>query len=117
MNDVLASLEALKDNEYIVVLFLILFADLLTGWAKAFVAKKYNSSVDRKGQTVRILVFVLAIVLNPLFCAIGHVEFWNLYVIGNVVYHAGSLVENLSALGVPIPEVITKFIDDKKKEL
>lgn len=85
------------------------FADILTGFAQAQVNGKKNSSVMRKGF-YRKLGELGAIILTWVVCIaldLGDTipTAASIYVVFMEIL---SIMENLQAMGVPIPEFITK---------
>ena len=93
------------------------FIDVVTGYGKAIIGKKYNSSIDTTGWVKRIIMVLVLVMLFPLnsFEQLGNV--YSLFVVGFNITAAGSVLENLVALGVPIPDAISKYIADEKKKL
>lgn len=112
----LATREVVNDFGFDVFIALT-FIDVIAGYGKAIVGKKYNSSVDTAGWVKRIVMVLVLMVLYPLT---GFEELHNIYplfVVGFNITAAGSVLENLVALGVPIPDAISKYIADEKKKL
>jgi len=93
------------------------FIDVVTGYGKAIIGKKYNSSIDTSGWVKRIIMVLVLVMLFPLngFEQLSNV--YSLFVVGFNITAAGSVLENLVALGVPIPDIISKYIADEKKKL
>ena len=112
----LATRDVINDFGFDVFMALT-FIDVVTGYGKAIVGKKYNSSIDTSGWVKRIIMVLVLVMLFPLT---GFKELHNIYplfVVGFNITAAGSVLENLVALGVPIPDAISKYIADEKKKL
>ena len=113
---ILATRDVINDFGFDVFMALT-FIDVVTGYGKAIIGKKYNSSVDTAGWVKRIIMVLVLIMLFPLT---GFEQLHNIYplfVVGFNITAAGSVLENLVALGVPIPDAISKYIADEKKKL
>ena len=112
----LATRDVINDFGFDVFVGLI-FIDVVTGYGKAIIAKKYNSSIDTSGWVKRIIMVLVLVMLFPLngFEQLNNV--YSLFVVGFNITAAGSVLENLVALGVPIPDAISKYIADEKKKL
>lgn len=102
------------------IIALIIFAiiDYITGVTAAIFAKQLNSEVGFKGITKKVLLFAIVAVANIL----------DQYVIGSgaicrsatiLFYLANeglSILENVSEIGIPIPEKLKTILDQLKEE-
>lgn len=113
---ILATRDVINDFGFDIFVALM-FIDVVTGYGKALVGKKYNSSIDTSGWVKRIIMVLILVILFPLnqFEELNTV--YPLFVVGFNITTAGSVLENLVALGVPVPDVISKYIADEKKKL
>lgn len=113
---ILAARDVINDFGFDVFMGLT-FIDVVTGYGKAIIGKKYNSSIDTSGWVKRIIMVLVLVMLFPLnnFEQLDNV--YSLFVVGFNITAAGSVLENLVALGVPIPDAISKYIADEKKKL
>lgn len=109
--------QGLNDNPMFIGLIGIMLVDIVSGYSKAFASKSYNSTVDSRGWLKRANTLFVLIVGYPLLRMAQLDSLWTAFLALSVVTNAGSVVENLTALGVPLPEQITKFLDSKKTEL
>lgn len=91
--------------------------DVVSGYSKALVSKKYNSTIDSRGWLKRSNTLLVLIVGYPLLQMANLEWIWTSFLTLSVIANAGSVVENLTALGVPIPEAITKYLDNNKTKL
>lgn len=113
---ILATRDVINDFGFDVFMGLT-FIDVVTGYGKAIIGKKYNSSIDTTGWVKRIVMVLVLVMLFPLngFERLNNV--YSLFVVGFNITAAGSVLENLVALGVPIPDAISKYIANEKKKL
>lgn len=95
----------------------ITLVDVVTGYGKAIVGKKYNSSIDTLGWVKRMVMVLVLVMLFPLTGYNELANVYSLFLVGFNITAAGSVLENLVALGVPIPDAISKYIADEKKKL
>ena len=91
--------------------------DVVSGYSKALVSKKYNSTIDSRGWLKRSNTLLVLSVGYPLLQMANLEWIWTSFLTLSVIANAGSVVENLTALGVPIPEAITKYLDNNKTQL
>lgn len=91
--------------------------DVVSGYSKALISKKYNSTIDSRGWLKRSNTLIVLVVGYPLLRMANLDWVWTSFLTLSVIANAGSVVENLTALGVPIPEAITKYLDNNKTQL
>lgn len=91
--------------------------DVVSGYSKALISKKYNSTIDSRGWLKRSNTLIVLVVGYPLLRMANLDWVWTSFLTLSVIANAGSVVENLTALGVPIPEAITKYLDNNKTSL
>ena len=91
--------------------------DVVSGYSKALISKKYNSTIDSRGWLKRSNTLIVLVVGYPLLRMANLDWVWTSFLTLSVIANAGSVVENLTALGVPIPEAITKYLDNNKIQL
>lgn len=113
---ILAARDVINDFGFDVFMGLT-FIDVVTGYGKAIIGKKYNSSIDTTGWVKRIIMVLVLVMLFPLNSFEQLANVYSLFVVGFNITAAGSVLENLVALGVPIPDAISKYIADEKKKL
>lgn len=93
------------------------FVDILTGFAKAYIWKKVDSSVTFRGVTKKILVWIVLGLLqlfNQVFPG------FNMMQIGASFYllwEMQSIIENLAEMGVPIPRGVVEAIAANKRSV
>ena len=99
----------------------IIVFDIITGLAKAWVTKTINSTIGRRGLIEHLIVLVLVVTVYPYLIYIGFEEVATAFIIFFIATYGVSLIENLSAIGVPFPkglkrrlEKIRDAFDDKE---
>ena len=107
----------LVKDVYIHAFTLIIVLDVLTGLAKAFVTKKLNSTVNRRGLIEHGIVAIMCITVYPYMLYLGFNEFATVFLLFFTVGYCLSLIENLSALGVPFPTWLKKRLEKLRDEL
>lgn len=107
----------LAKDVYIHAFTLVIFLDILTGMAKAWVTKKLNSTVNRKGLIEHGIVAIMCITVYPYMLYLGFNEFATAFLLFFTVGYCLSLIENLSALGVPFPAGLKRRLEKLRDEL
>ena len=107
----------LVTDVYIHAFTLMILLDVITGVAKAFVTKSLNSTINRRGLIEHIIVCVMCITVYPYLLYLGFSEIATAFLLFFTLSYCLSLVENLSALGVPFPTGIRKRLEKLRDEL
>lgn len=107
----------LVKDVYIHAFTLVIFLDVLTGMAKAWVTKSLNSTVSRRGLIEHVIVAIMCITVYPYMLYLGFNEFATAFLLFFTVSYCVSLIENLSALGVPFPTGLKKRLEKLRDEL
>ena len=107
----------LVKDVYIHAFTLVVFLDVFTGIAKAFVTKKLNSTINRRGLIEHIIVCVMCITVYPYWLYLGFNEIATAFLLFFTLSYCLSLIENLSALGVPFPTGLKKRLEKLRDEL
>lgn len=105
------------------VLVCFMFLDYITGVLRAYVNKEVSSSVGLKGiarKAVIFVVLIVAVLLDRLLNT-GNWVFRTLICYFYIANESISLLENCSALGLPIPEQLKEALaqlkEGEKKEV
>ena len=107
----------LVQDVYIHAFTLVVLLDILTGVAKAFVTKTLNSTINRRGLIEHIVVCVMCITVYPYLLYLCFNEIATAFLLFFILSYCLSLIENLSALGVPFPTGIRKRLEKLRDEL
>lgn len=100
----------------ILVVFMVI--DIATGLIKALIKRKLNSKIGYRGFLKKAAIMLVVILANWLdMLTISEVPVFKTIAIYFYIGMEGlSILENLSQIGVPIPRVISKYIDQLAKE-
>lgn len=96
---------------YIHALAGIIVFDIITGLAKAWVTKTINSTIGRRGLIEHLIVLVLVVTVYPYLIYIGFEEVATAFIIFFIATYSVSLIENLSAIGVPFPKGLKRRLE------
>lgn len=94
----------------------VIVLDILTGVAKAWVTKTLNSTIGRRGVIEHLAVLVLGVTIYPYLNFLGFEEVAATFIFFFIVTYGLSLIENLSAIGVPFPKGLKKRLEKIKKQ-
>lgn len=111
--------EKLIDNPVFFAFFLIILADIITGFLKSLVNKETTSGKGIGGLIKHSTLLLVVCMLYP-FCDIyGVGGMADTLLVFYILFYAISIVENLGEMGIPIPEWLRKYIyklsDEYKK--
>ena len=107
----------LHNSHIFVAIIYASFVDIFLGIIKAIVSKSLNSTISAHGLLKHCLLILIPPLTIPIFFALGYGDYWTVFETLVLFTQALSLAENWIALGLPFPEVIAKYLDNKKKEL
>lgn len=94
-------------------------ADVLTGWIQASINNTWDSTVMRKGlyrKGGEILVVLLAFISECAVAVMADVHLATCMSIYVVIMEAVSVIENLSAAGVTVPQFLRTKLNKIKDE-
>lgn len=100
----------LIDNPIFFAFFLIVLADIITGFLKSLIVKTTTSSKGISGLIKHSTLLLVVCMLYP-FCDIyGASGMADTLLIFYVLFYAISIVENLGEMGIPVPMWLKKYI-------
>lgn len=105
-------------SDVVMLLVLITIIDIMTGWIKAFVLKTIESDLGIRGLVKHIGAILIVILSHPLFTLspYGH-TLWTMIVLLLIFSQAVSILENWSAMGLPLPKAVSSRIRKAKEML
>lgn len=103
----------LSDNGFFVFVLLTI-ADVVTGFAKAFITKTPSSDTGLKGIVKHVLTIVGVMIFVVVLEMIEQGQYGQLLIISMYAVQAISLIGNLSACGVPLPTWLVEHFGDIK---
>ncbi|RLK63140.1 holin [Atopobacter sp. AH10] len=96
-------------------LIIAMVFDILTGYAKAFKLKRFDSKVGTNGIIRHILVLMMVFIVGTYSRALGHVG----VSVGTCTFfltnYLISVAENWEALGLPFPPQLKPFFNQMRK--
>lgn len=102
--------EKLIDNPVFFAFFLIILADIVTGFLKSLINKKTTSSKGIGGLIKHSTLLLVVCMLYP-FCDIyGASGMADTLLVFYILFYAISIVENLGEMGIPVPVWLKKYI-------
>lgn len=115
MEEFIKQMMALNEPKILFILCgIFIFADVITGYLKAFKHRKVNSSISRDGY-IKKVAWIVALLLGFAVDFLVKVE---LFLIGSAVVCVAtegiSFYENLNELGINLP--FTKYFEKMKGE-
>lgn len=107
----------LHNSHIFVAIIYASLVDIFLGIIKAIVSKSLNSTISAYGLLKHCLLISIPPLTIPIFFALEYGDYWSVFETLVLFTQALSLAENWIALGLPFPEAIAKYLDNKKKEL
>jgi toxin secretion/phage lysis holin len=110
----------IDDHFFVFILLILIVADVITGFCKAWALKEFSSRKARIGIVTHSAIFVIAAIGYPFFLFANASSLADMIITALCASYGASLVTNLDILGLKIPYVTT-FINErvdnhKKKE-
>ena len=100
MNEVITVFE----NKFLYVLFAFIMFDIITGTLKAFSTNTVYSKINKQGITSHITIFLFCIFFTWVFYFFDVDEYSKILIMFYIVSYGLSIIENLSLMGLPIPQ-------------
>lgn len=100
MNEVITVFE----NKFLYVLFAFILFDIITGTLKAFSTNTVYSKINKQGITSHITIFLFCIFFTWVFYFLDVDEYSKILIMFYIVSYGLSIIENLSLMGLPIPQ-------------
>lgn len=109
MNNIMNQINTVVNNQYLYVLLFFIMFDILTGTLKAFSNNTVYSKINKRGITNHITIFILCMFFTWVFCIFDMNEYSNILILFYIVSYGLSIIENVGAMGLPLP----KWLKDK----
>lgn len=97
------------NNQYLYILLLFILFDIITGTLKAFSNNTVYSKISKQGITSHITLFLFSFFFTLVFSFFNVNEYSNILLLFYIVSYGLSIIENVGAMGIPIP----KWLKDK----
>ena len=92
------------ENEILYVLLIFIMFDIITGTLKAFNTNTVYSKINKQGITSHITIFLFCIFFTWVFYIFNVNEYSKILLTFYIGSYGLSIIENLSLMGLPIPE-------------
>ena len=113
MINVMSQVNTVVNNQYLYALLFFIMFDIITGTLKSFSNNTVYSKINKKGITNHITIFLLCFFFTWVFYIFNVNEYSNILILFYIVSYGLSIIENVGAMGLPIP----KWLIDKFTEL
>ena len=97
------------------LLVILIFLDILTGTSKAVKDKNLNSKISTSGLLKHSTILILSTVIGIYARTLGMVGISQTFVLGFIASYGMSLLENLEAIGVPMPKGLREFFEQMRE--
>lgn len=104
-------------DPYMHIVMGIIVLDIITGYAKAFVQHKLNSSVGLAGLCKHIVMMLIIVAAYPYLTLLGFKGIAYSIIIFYIATYGISLIENLNGMGITVPSWIAKRLTKIKTDL
>ena len=108
-------LSELTHSVYIHILFWLVAFDVVTGYAKGFKLKQFDSKVGTNGMIRHVLVFMLMLIVGVYSRALGYEGVSVSLCLFFIANYFVSVMENWEALNLPFPDSIKPFFRQMRK--
>ena len=103
-------------SPYIQILFWLICFDVVSGYIKAFLLKRFDSKTSTNGLLRHALVCAVVIVTAIYARALGHREIGVTTCLFFIFSYAVSLAENWEALGLLFPESLKPYLKTMRQQ-
>jgi len=104
------------NNALLNTLFVLIFADIVTGVSKSYITSTTDSSVGKKGFAIHVTIILLVLLLYPWSIAIHYQWVGDSVLIVWIFMYATSIVENVGQMGLPLPDFIKQRLNKLKSD-
>lgn len=102
----------IDDHFFVFILLILIVADVITGFCKAWALKNFSSRKARTGIVTHSAIFVITAIGYPFFLFANAGSIADMIITALCASYGASLVTNLDILGMRIP-YITTFINER----
>lgn len=104
-------------NGLLIALFVAIVLDYVTGLIRAGIKKELSSAIGFKGILKKMLILVVVALAHVIDNCVGSGESWrNIALVFYICNEGLSILENIVACGVPIPEKIKEALQSMQDE-
>lgn len=110
MFNIMLEINPIIGNKFLYALLFFILFDIITGTIKAFNNNTIYSKINKQGITSHITIFIFCIFFTWVFHFFSVDEYSNVLIMFYIVSYGLSIIENLSLMGIPLPQwLIEKF--------
>nr|DAT43090.1 MAG TPA: holin [Bacteriophage sp.]DAV69780.1 MAG TPA: holin [Caudoviricetes sp.] len=102
----------IDDHFFVFILLVLVVADVVTGFCKAWALKNFSSRKARTGIVTHSAIFIITAIGYPFFLFANAGALADMIITALCASYGASLVTNLDILGLKIP-YITTFINER----
>ena len=113
-NELHAAFVGVVQNIYVQIFLLAVFFDILSGYYKAFWCKNIESRKGLDGLVKHLLITVMVVTIYPYLRLLGLERFGTAVVWAYIIVYTTSIIENLQAIGVPLPDKVLNLLAQVK---
>lgn len=107
-NNLLNSFLNSSQNIVLHLLLMVIIFDVLTGLCKAYSTGSISSSIGLKGLLKHSIIFLISLTMLPYMELLNYGKEADIIVMFFSVNYIISIIENLDAIGIKLPKVISK---------
>lgn len=104
----------LSESAIFQILVILIFLDIVTGTTKAVKNKKLNSKISTSGLLKHTTILMLATVIGIYARTLNMVAVSQTFVLGFIASYGMSLLENLEAMGIPMPKGLREMFEQMR---
>src|SRR5574344_79338 len=105
----------LSESAIFQILVILIFLDIVTGTSKAITNKSLNSKISSSGLVKHAVILVLSTVIGIYARTLGVVAISQAFVLGFIASYGMSLLENLEAMGIPMPKGLREMFEQMRE--
>ena len=105
----------LSESAIFQMLVILIFLDIISGTTKAVKDKKLNSKISSSGLLKHTTILILATVIGIYARTLNMVGVSQTFVLGFIASYGMSLLENLDAIGVPMPKGLREMFEQMRE--
>ena len=109
----------IDDHFFVFILLILIVADVVTGFCKAWALKIFSSRKARTGIVTHSAIFIITAIGYPFFLLANAGSIADMIITALCASYGASLVANLDILGLKIPYIstfINERVDNHKRE-
>lgn len=115
IEDLIFQARNLTKSFFFQALFLAIVIDIITGYAKAYKTKSFDSKIGTNGMIRHLIVLLLQTIVGLYARVLGYPYVSISVAVYFLSTYSMSILENLDVLGIPFPEELKEFFAQMRK--